>query len=89
MTAGDGETYVYMELLGSEAGAEWTRVWGSTIGMGTFSLDGLHVFERQDVVAVRLGSSPHNPSFVGWSGVFPLRGCCGCGPRGYQCGGHA
>ena len=69
LTAGDGETYVYMDLLGSDGGTEWTRVWGSNIGMGTFSLDGLHVrFDRQDVIAVRLGSSPHNnPSFVGWS----------------------
>eukprot|EP01046_Picozoa_sp_COSAG06_P089638 COSAG06_NODE_36009_length_453_cov_0.372881_1_plen_150_part_11 len=59
-----------MEVQSSASGS-WTRIWGSSLGAGSYSLDGLHIrFERQDVVGVRLGSVPHgNPSFAGWSGA--------------------
>eukprot|EP01043_Picozoa_sp_COSAG02_P100680 COSAG02_NODE_36763_length_451_cov_0.497159_1_plen_124_part_10 len=58
-----------MEL---EAGSgAWTRVWATTLGAGSFSVDGLHVrFEAQDVAGVRFGSEPAaGPSFDGWGEV--------------------
>ena len=68
--ASSGGMRVYMEVQSSASGS-WTRIWGSSLGAGSYSLDGLHIrFERQDVVGVRLGSVPHgNPSFAGWSGA--------------------
>ena len=65
---GVSETNIHVDMRGSGGGDDWRRVWGSTIGMGTFSLDGLHIhFERQDVIGMRLGSwPPSNPSWR-WS----------------------
>ena len=66
-----GGMSVYMELQSSASAGTWSRIWSSSLGAGSYSLDGLHIrFERQDVVGVRLGSVPHgNPSFAGWSGA--------------------
>ncbi|MEC7000332.1 MAG: hypothetical protein VXX04_00690, partial [Actinomycetota bacterium] len=64
-----GGMRVHMDLQGPGSADDWNQVWGSQLGAGSYSLDGLHVrFERQDVVGVRLGSyPPSNPSFEGWS----------------------
>jgi hypothetical protein len=64
-----GGTQVNLEVDSGASG--WGRVWGTTVGAGTYSLDGLHArFEKRDVVGVRLGSSPWNgPSFEGWGEV--------------------
>ena len=64
-----GGTSVWLEL--QTASGSWTRVWSTTLGEGSYSLDGLHVrFERQDVGGVRFGSEPKaGPSFDGWGEV--------------------
>jgi hypothetical protein len=64
-----GSTSVSMSLGGGSS--SWTRVWGASLGEGSYSLDGLHVkFAKQDVHGIRLSSSPFgNPSFDGWGDV--------------------
>ena len=67
--ASRGGTTVWLEL--QSVSGSWTRVWSSTLGGGSHSLDGLHVaFEQQDVAGVRFGSEPKSgPSFEGWGEV--------------------
>ena len=64
-----GSTSVSMEL--NSGGSSWARVWGASLGEGSYSVDGLHVkFAQQDVHGIRLSSSPFgNPSFDGWGDV--------------------
>ena len=54
-SSGGGAT-VHMDLSSSSS---WERVWSSTVGHGSYSMDGLHVrFETMDVSGMRLGASP-------------------------------
>ncbi|MEC7727026.1 MAG: hypothetical protein VYD05_16005, partial [Planctomycetota bacterium] len=82
-----GGTVVEMAVAGSVgtaslSGASWTRVWSSTLGSGSYSLDGLHVrFAAQEVSGLRLSSSSSTPAssssamaagsgtFEGWGAV--------------------
>ena len=68
VSSGVSGTNVHMDVASS---AGWQRVWGSTVGSGSYSLDGLHVqFAALDVSGIGFGSSPRStPSFVGWSSV--------------------
>ena len=65
-----GGTAVWMELQAGVSGG-WTRVWTTTLGEGSCSVDGLHVrFDAQEVAGVRFGSDPKaGPSFDGWGDV--------------------
>ena len=65
-----GGTAVWMELQAGVSGG-WTRVWTTTLGEGSYSVDGLHVrFDAQEVAGVRFGSDPKaGPSFDGWGDV--------------------
>ena len=43
----------------ASAEASWEGVWSSSLGAGSYSMDGLHVsFARQTVVGIRLSSRP-------------------------------
>jgi len=73
VSTGGGGTGVHMELAAATtASSSWHRVWGSTMGSGSYSLDGLHVqFERQDVGGIRFGSSlGSGPTYQGWAAVM-------------------
>ena len=70
LSSSGGGTVVTMDL--SSSSSSWERVWSSTVGHGSYSLDGLHVrFDMMDVSGMRLGASPRSsPSFDGWSTVM-------------------
>ena len=69
LSSSGGGTVVAMDL---SSPSSWERVWSSTVGHGSYSLDGLHVrFDMMDVSGMRLGASPRSsPSFDGWSTVM-------------------
>jgi len=69
LSSSGGGSLVHMDLSSSSS---WERVWSSTVGHGSYSLDGLHVrFDMMDVSGMRLGASPRSsPSFDGWSEVM-------------------
>ena len=53
LSSSGGGTVVPMDLSSSSS---WERVWSSTVGHGSYSLDGLHVrFDMMDVSGMRLG----------------------------------
>ena len=69
LSSSGGGALVHMDLSSASA---WERVWSSTVGHGSYTLDGLHVrFDAMDVSGIRLGASPSSsPSFDGWSEVM-------------------
>ena len=61
---------------------QWTGVWSSSLGAGSYSMDGVHVsFARQTVVGIKLMSSPVGTgSFEGWDeAVFHFGRAVGAG----------
>ena len=65
-----GGTAVVLSL-GSTA-SSWVDVWSTSLGGGSYSMDGLQLgFARQAVVAIKLSSSPVGAgSFEGWEEVM-------------------
>ena len=65
-----GDVTAHIGLAATPSGTP-TRVWSSSVGSGSYSLDGLRVhFERQDVHAIELSSTgADNDVFQGWSDV--------------------